>query len=152
MNALLKSPLYQPSQMDIELATAASRTLASMDADDDVHLTLHSPKMDKLDVIIPQAAMSMLISVLTHMSQGNTVTLFPYHAELTTQEAADFLNVSRPYLVKLLEAGDIEFTKVGRHRRVKFSDLLEYKSRKAEEQEAAMAKMVASSEEIGGGY
>lgn len=76
------------------------------------------------------------------------MTLMPYHAELTTQEAADILNVSRPFLIGLLEGGQLPYHKVGTHRRVKFADLLIYKRRREVESEMALREIAAISQEM----
>ena len=75
--------------------------------------------------------------------------IFPQHAELTTMEAADILNVSRPYLIKLLEAGDIPYRKVGRHRRVRIEDVIQYKDDTDRRREAILDQMVAEAEKLG---
>ena len=85
------------------------------------------------------------------MSRGNAVLVVPIHAELTTQEAASRLNVSRPYLIKLLEQGKIRFQLKGKHRRILFKDLMEYKQNTARASFEALSKLAAESEELGWG-
>ena len=81
------------------------------------------------------------------MLRGRAVSIVPINKELTTQEAADILNISRPYLVKLLEAGQIPFTKVGSHRRVRFSDVLAYQKQRENERKQALAEIAHISED-----
>jgi excisionase family DNA binding protein len=99
-------------------------------------------------VVLPAAAVRLLGALLTELAKGNAVTLMPHHAELTTQEAADLLNVSRPFLVTLLENGQLPFHKVGTHRRVRFSDLVIYKRRRDAESEEALRELAALSQEL----
>ncbi|WP_020533048.1 excisionase family DNA-binding protein [Flexithrix dorotheae] len=85
-------------------------------------------KDDQQEITIPTKAMDLLLVILQNMAEGNPVTILPSQAELTTQQAADLLNISRPYLVKLLESGGIPFKKTGSHRKILLSDILVYKN------------------------
>lgn len=85
---------------------------------------------DELLIELPPAVGELVLDVLMHVARGEMVTLVPYGAELTTQRAADLLNVSRPFLTKLLESQVIPFHKVGTHRRVRVNDLLQYKDQR----------------------
>ncbi|MFJ2261399.1 helix-turn-helix domain-containing protein [Streptomyces sp. NPDC087844] len=86
-------------------------------------------EVDREPLALPREAVELLASLLAHLGAGRAVSVVPSDAELTTQQAADMLNVSRPFLVGLLEAGEIEFRTVGTHRRITASSLLEYKHR-----------------------
>ena len=98
-------------------------------------------------VVLPAAAVRLLGALLTELAKGNAVTLMPHHAELTTREAADLLNVSRPFLVNLLESGQLPHHRVGTHRRVRFADLMIYKRRRDAESEAALRELAALSQD-----
>ena len=100
-------------------------------------------------IVLPAGSLPLLKIILEAMAAGHGMTLIPQHAELTTMEAADILNVSRPYLIKLLENHEIPFHKVGRHRRVRLDDILGYKERIDREREAILDQMVAEAQELG---
>ncbi|QJX01958.1 helix-turn-helix domain-containing protein [Alcanivorax sp. IO_7] len=109
-------------------------------------------RMDDIDLVLPRHALELLRNILTEMAQGNAVTLMPVHAEVTTQEAANLLNVSRPHLVKLLEEGAIPFTRVGTHRRIRFQDVMAYRAARATESEAALQALADQAQEHDMGY
>ena len=139
-----------PTEKEISLAAESSRLLAACIGKGET-AQLRLIDGDK-DVTVPVSAIHMLVDILSQMAQGNAVSLVPVHAELTTQQAADMLNVSRPYLVKLLESGKIRFHKTGRHRRIRFDDLMEYMRRMDEESRKAADELTAQAQELVMGY
>lgn len=100
-------------------------------------------------VRIPAAAARLLVQILDEMSRGNAVKIVPVHAELTTQEAADLINVSRPTLIQMLNQGLIPYRKVGTHRRIPFVKAIEYKRQLESQRREALAELVAYDQEIG---
>ncbi|MEQ5806855.1 helix-turn-helix domain-containing protein [Alteromonas sp. NFXS44] len=103
-------------------------------------------------VVLPASALELLKNILVQMAQGNAVTLVPVHAELTTQQAAEMLNVSRPFFVKLLEERQIPFSRKGTHRRVLFSDVQAYKAKIDEERMKVLDELSEQAQELGMGY
>ncbi len=101
---------------------------------------------------LPPSAVDALRLVVEALAQGRSVTLVPSDKDLTSQEAADTLRVSRPHLIKLLDRGDIPFHRVGTHRRISVEDVLAYRERRDAERNAALAELTRLSEELPGGY
>lgn len=98
---------------------------------------------------LPRGAVELLARVLAHMAAGQAVSVVPAHAELTTQQAADLLNVSRPYLIGLLDAGEIEHRKVGKHRRVRVDSLLDYKRKDDHQRREVADELAELNQEMG---
>jgi excisionase family DNA binding protein len=101
------------------------------------------------EMIIPQSLYAVLVQAVKELMSGRAISIVPVTAELTTQQAADMLNVSRPFLVKLLEAGAIRFHKAGTHRRVYLKDLLAYKRKRDEEAQRALGRLVTEAQDLG---
>jgi excisionase family DNA binding protein len=111
---------------------------------------LLSPDGERIE--IPESAFEALRIVIDAMADGRSITLVPHDKELTTQEAADILHVSRPHLIKLLDRGDLPFHRVGTHRRIRIEDVLTYRDRRDAERSAALDELTKLSEELPGGY
>jgi excisionase family DNA binding protein len=138
-----------PTETDATLARETSRLLAPrMRSKTPLRLRVgDAPKEETMQ--LPASAVKMLVRILEEMARGNAVTLIPVHAELTTQEAADMLNISRPSLIQLLDEGKIEYRKVGTHRRVRFEALMQYKRHSDAERRAALTELAAYDQELG---
>ena len=138
-----------PTEADANLAKETSRVLARrVRSSTPLRCrVLDSSKEETLR--IPAPAVKMLVRILEEMARGNAVTLVPVHAELTTQEAADMLHISRPSLIQLLDEGKIEYRKVGTHRRVRFEALMAYKRAADAERRVALAELAKYDQEIG---
>lgn len=134
-----------PSEAEIAQAQTSLKLLKQDRAES--HFAIGSPS--GLKVPLSESAFDLLLNILTEMSRGNAVLVIPINAELTTQEAADLLNVSRPYLVRLLDNNKIAYRMVGRHRRILFKDLMEYRQTAKRRQSKALQDLTAADDDQG---
>lgn len=142
-----------PTEEETQLARESSRRLAAhLGKRRELRMQILEEGKPTEDMTIPASALRLLSLILTEMAQGNAVTLIPVHAELTTQQAADLLNVSRPFLVRLLEEGRIPHHKVGTHRRILFRDLMAYKRQRDAASSRALDELAAQAQELDMGY
>lgn len=151
MSGLVAVSSVRPGEVEAEAASRALRRVKDF-------LARHPDGPDALEVLVegggealvlPRPALAMFAHILAQLAEGRGVSVVPSSAELTTQQAADLLNVSRPYLIDLLESGKIPFRKVGRHRRVLLEDVLNYKRRDDAQRRAAADDLSALSQELG---
>ncbi len=148
----LSNVVHLPTAQEAEEAKITSRALSKYAHNERLHLKIASNNNESEDLILPGYAINLLLAMLTEMSKGNAITVMPIHAELSTQETAELLNVSRPHLVDLLEQGKIPFRKVGTHRRVFANDVFDYKQRIDEARLKALDDLAAQAQELGMGY
>ncbi|WP_294107980.1 helix-turn-helix domain-containing protein [Sphingomonas sp.] len=133
-----------PTDREIRQASEAARLLATALTPEGLPVSV-SRDGDTAQVELPPALAQLVLDVLTHVGRGEMVTFVPYAAELTTKEAADLLNVSRPFLIAMLDRGEIPFHKVGSHRRIRAADLLVYR----EARDAARAEALRELQRLG---
>jgi excisionase family DNA binding protein len=142
-------PTTLPTESDATLAQETCRLLAPRVRSSAPLSFRFLDASEEETLRIPAPAVKMLVRILEEMALGNAVTLTPIHAELTTQEAADMLNISRPSLIQLLDDGKIEYRKIGTHRRIRFERVMAYKRAADAERRAALAELAAYDQEIG---
>ena len=144
-----------PTPADTEIARESSRQLSKILGshsmrNDFPHFSLRVQADNKQEevIVIPSSALRLLNDILTQMALGNAITLMPVHAELTTQQAADILNVSRPFLIGLIDDGKIVCRKVGTHRRIRFDDLIAYKQKIDQQRMQALEELAHEAQEL----
>lgn len=155
-----------PTTQEAALARDSSRVLSRFiqlptdvnlpggDPPHQVHLQIKTDGThpNEESVSIPISAFRLFMDILTQMGQGNTLTLIPVHAELTTQQAAEILNVSRPFVIKLIEEAKLPCKMVGTHRRVLLNDLMDYKRKIDSDRLKVLEELAAEAQELGMGY
>jgi len=148
--ARMRSELAIPSENEARLAREVSEALTAHDAARKglrVQVPGAGGKAKTLD--LPPAAVRLVIEMLKEMGSGNAVTLVPVEAEITTQQAADFLNVSRPYVVGLIDKGVLPARMVGNQRRLPLKDVVIYKAEEHAKRLKALAELSALDQELG---
>lgn len=106
----------------------------------------------KEEIKLPKAAGSLLVEILNELGKGKVVKVLAMDAEISTQQAADLLHISRPFLINLLERKEIPLHRIGSHRRLRLSDVLAYKKRTDEQRMAALDELTQLSQDLGLGY
>ncbi len=139
-----------PNEVEMRNAEELRSVLAKVvSRDAETELSLAFGKGEARNITLAPALAFTMLEVLRLVASGRGFRMIPVDAELTTQQAADLLNVSRPYLIKMLEEGQIAFKKIGRHRRIRAEDLFFYKATRDEEREKALADMATLDVELG---
>ena len=152
----VRPKLLEPMVPTIEEATIAresSRIFTALTSrKKSLRVKLSGNKRKEQEVVLPAFAVRLLIDILDEMARGNAVSIIPINAELTTQEAADVLNVSRPFLIKMIEDRKLPCRKVGRHRRIMFEDLMRCKHQMGADREKALDELAKQAQELDMGY
>jgi excisionase family DNA binding protein len=145
------------SKEDVELAKAAQRCIISaLDHSRAVNIAIVEEGVERIEdspiLKLPPKVLRLFADMLGSLAQGNAVAIMPKELYISTQEAAMFLNVSRPYLVRMLDEGKIPFHKVGTHRRIKFEDVVAYKDQRTKASQDALQQLVDEAQELDMGY
>ena len=149
MSATNQRPPQFPTEEEIAQAKEAGRQLARLLPEDKRPLRLVTENNRHEMISIPPGAVRLFLDVLTQLGQGRGVTILPKKAELTTQEVADFLNVSRPYVVKLIDSGALPARTVGTRRRIAFQDLIKFDEADRKRRRAALNEIAQLDQELG---
>jgi len=154
MSTIAQSPLILPVEREVQAAIHGQRALAAYLTThfDTQHIQIFDEQNEAHRIELPTSALRLLVDILAELATGNAVKVVPVRAELTTQEAADLLNVSRPHFIKLLETGELSYHKTGKHRRVRFTDLMDYKKQRDAASEHAMALLAEQAQALRTGY
>jgi excisionase family DNA binding protein len=134
-----------------EDARGADRALRALDGADDAPIVVRLAGRDDA-AELPVEARALLLRILGHLANGDAVTVVPVQSEVTAQQAAEILGVSRPFLIRLIDEGKLACRVVGTHRRIPLSDLLAFKEANKAERRKLAAELTAEAEELGFGY
>ena len=148
LTVLQEAELVMPTDKESALAAETGRQIASVINSAET-VQAHFGQKGTASVELPVVAVRLLLDILEQMARGNAVTLMPVHAELTTQQAADLLNVSRTHLVQLLDEEKIPYRKVGTHRRVRAEDVLAYRREAERARRKALDELTDLDEGLG---
>jgi excisionase family DNA binding protein len=149
MTALAIAPI-QPDDADVSTAVEALphvKEYLATHSDAVIRLVVADEPQERL--VVPRGAVELLARILAYMAAGQGVSVVPSHAELTTQQAAELLNVSRPFLIGLLDGAEIEYRKVGKHRRIQAQSLLTYMARDDQKRREAADELARLDQELG---
>lgn len=134
-------------EAEAAIAQVAARTLEAIaDTTDTVQFVVR--EQPNVVVPLPARVVSLMRTVLAAMAERRPISIIPHEAELTTQQAADYLNVSRPFVVDLVDRGEIPCRMVGRHRRIRFADLVAYERRSMQRRKEALAELAAEARRL----
>ncbi len=145
----VKDYIKRPSKADQKAALDSYNVLAAALEQINSEQTEIEIEETNEKIKVPLNALKLLSDILKAMGEGKPISLVPIATEVTTQKAAEILGCSRPHVVKLLEDGDIAYSKVGKHRRIKFDDLMKYKKMMKENQKKNIIDIMNADEEIG---
>ena len=145
--AIKLDDLHQPNPDEVQAARAAARALSRKGTGPVVRFAVEGEAVEPIE--LPASIFALVVDLLSKLGNGNAVTIVPVEAELTTQQSADYLNVSRPHLIKLLERGDLPFRMVGTHRKVLARDVINYRTKIDVARQAALRALAASDVELG---
>ena len=150
MNTAMR-PTTLPSEQEAELARTSGRDLSVVLSSraENQQFDFRDDRGEVRTVTLPTSFVRLMVDALAEIGKGNAVSIIPIHAELTSQEAADVLNVSRPYLIQLLDKGEIPFRKVNTHRRIRYDDVMAYKNRVDADRRAALEELAALDQQMG---
>lgn len=144
--------VHMPSEFEVAQAKESSRTLSKYSAAGEVELVISSANAKRDKLILPGHTVQVVLDVLSEISKGHAVSLTSHQQELSTQEAANILNVSRPFFVNLLNSNEIPYRKVGSHRRVSLRDVITYKHDIDRQRMATLDELTRLSQDEGMGY
>lgn len=153
----LIQPTNKPlSEVEARQAEASSVAMQHLLGKDDqplkqitLRVSIEQPNGEKAELLLPRVTLSLLSKMLRELGHGKNVVVIATDTEVTTGQAADFLKVSRPYVVKLLEEGKIPYRLVGPRRRVLLADLLRYREQEESERHRGLDELVAEAQKLG---